>query len=89
MRLKSEYILREMGQTRILVNEGEAVNMTRVLPVNESAAFLWKSLKGKEFTEETIVGLILSEYDATPAQAEEGARAMIMAWKENQLLEEE
>lgn len=88
MRLKSEYVLREMGQTRILVNEGEAVNMTRVLPVNESAAFLWKSLEGKDFTEDAVTALLLSEYDATPAQAADGAKAIIKAWKEKKLLEE-
>lgn len=89
MKLKSTYILREMGDTHILINEGEAVNMTRVIHVNESAAFLWRMAEGKDFSEEWLMEQILSEYDATPEQASDGARAMVQSWRENELLEEE
>ena len=89
MRLKKEYILREMGQTRVLINEGEQIRLTRVLPVNETAAFLWRTAEDRDFTEEWLAGRLMEEYGIDAATAADGAREMVASWNEHNLLEGE
>lgn len=88
MKLRQEYILRELGDTRLLINEGEQVNLMRVLPVNETAAFLWRKAEGRDFTEEWLVQQLLDEYEIDAAAAEKDIRELVIAWKEHGLLAE-
>lgn len=88
MRIKKEYVLREMGETRILINEGEQIRLTRVLPLNETAAFLWKVAEGKEFTEEWLADQLVGEYDVAYETALADVRELVQDWKARRLLAE-
>ena len=86
MRLRKDYILREMGDTRLLINEGEQVRLTRVLPLNESAAFLWRRAEGRDFDTDWLVQQLVEEYGIDAATAAADAEDMVSSWKENRLL---
>ena len=86
MRLRKDYILREMGDTRLLINEGEQVRLTRVLPLNESAAFLWRRAEGRDFDTDWLAQQLVEEYGIDAATAAADAEDMVHSWKENRLL---
>lgn len=86
MRLRKDYILRELGDTRLLINEGEQVRLTRVLPLNESAAFLWRRAEGRDFDTGWLAQQLVEEYGIDAATAAADAEDMVRSWKENRLL---
>lgn len=89
MRLKKEYVLRELGDTKILINEGELADLTRVLPMNETAGWLWKEAYGKEFDEKWLALRLIDEYEISETEAADGAKTMVEDWKKHNLLAEE
>ena len=52
MRLNSNLILRQVGGEYMIVNPfSETMDMAQVYSLNETAAWLWKQLENKEFTD--------------------------------------
>ena len=71
MKIRKGYTLRSLGKEFILVPEGlEAVDFTRMISLNESAAFLWKALEDKDFDNDTMIQLLMDEYDISREVAE-------------------
>ena len=71
MKTRKGYTLRPLGKEFILVAEGlEAVDFSRMISMNESAAFLWKAVEDKDFESETLVNLLMEEYGITQEMAE-------------------
>ena len=51
MKIKEGFLLRELCGEHIVTAEGlENINFNKLISLNETAAFLWKALIGKEFT---------------------------------------
>lgn len=63
MKLKKEFILREIAGEYILVPTGETtLNFNGLITVNELGAFIWNNME-KVNSEEDILKLILDEYE--------------------------
>ena len=63
MKLKKEFILREIAGEYILVPTGETtLNFNGLITVNELGAFIWTNIE-KVNSEEDILKLILDEYE--------------------------
>ena len=80
MRIKEGFILRTICGQHVISGEGTAnVNFSQLISLNESAAYLFRSVKDKDFTPETMADLLLEEYevDAETAlnEAQEAADA--------------
>ena len=87
MKTKKGYTLRTLGQEYILVAEGlEAVDFSRMISMNESAAFLWKMVEDKDFEAETLVDLLLDEYDITREVAEKDVASLLQTWQEANII---
>lgn len=87
MKLRKGYTLRSLGKEFILVAEGlEAVDFSRMISMNELAAFLWKALENKDFESDTLVNLLLEEYDVTREVAEKDVATLLQTWKEANLI---
>ena len=87
MKTSKGYTLRSLGQEFILVAEGlEAVDFSRMISMNESAAFLWKAVEGKDFEAETLVNLLMDEYGITREVAEKDVTALLQTWKEANII---
>ena len=56
------------------------------LEVNDSFAFLWEQLYGKDFSIEDVSGLLVEHYDLEPSDASEEARKIVTLWEEQQLM---
>ena len=63
MKIKDGFVLREMCGENIVAAEGiENINFNKLISLNESAAYLWRELIGKEFTTEEMAELLIVRY---------------------------
>lgn len=80
MHLKEGYILRELGEDAIVIGEGATVDFQRMISLNSSAAYLWRSVEGREFTTDMLTGLLLEEYEVGREEAASAAADIAAAW---------
>lgn len=89
MKIKEGFILRAMLGEHIVVGEGLAqVNFNKMLSLNESAAYLWESVSGKEFTREDLVKLLLDRYEVSEEQATADVDKLLSVWTAEGVVEE-
>ena len=89
MRIKEGFILRAICGEYVVVGEGLAqVNFNKMLSLNNSAAYLWKELEGKDFTLDTMVDLLLENYDVTREQAAEDVEKLLQIWIKEGVVQE-
>jgi hypothetical protein len=83
MKTKKGFVLRTLGREYILAAEGlEAADANRLISMNESAAFLWKSVEDKEFDADTLINLLMEEYGITREVAEKDVASLLQTWKQ-------
>ena len=88
MKTVEGYVLKSLGSQNLLVGVGANVAHSGMLrKLNESAAYLWKSVEGKDFTEETLVDLLLEEYDVSRETATEAVKDLVKDWLEQKVVE--
>lgn len=82
MKIKSGFELRDICGEHIIVAYGaENVDFTKLITLNESAAYLWKLVIDKDFCEEDLVQLLLVEYDVEKEQASADVKELLASWK--------
>ena len=80
--------MRALGNEFILVAEGfEAVDFTRMISMNESSAFLWKAVEGKDFDVETLANLLMEEYGIDHDTAQHDADLLLQSWQNAGVIE--
>lgn len=63
MKLKDQLILREVAGQYVIVPTGKRVQeVTSIVYISSSAAYLWGYMKGHEFTREDLVDRIMEHY---------------------------
>ena len=88
MKIKEGFVLRTICGQNVISGEGSAnVNYSSLISLNETAAYLFKELQSKEFTEETAVGLLLDQYDVDRETAEKDVKSLFAKWIEIGLAE--
>lgn len=63
------------------------VDLSKVHTLNETAAWLWEQLVGKEVNVEQIAALLFERYDVSQEKAVEDAEALIQEFEKAGLLE--
>lgn len=83
MKIKEGFVLREVCGEHIVTAEGlENINFNKLISLNETAAFLWKALIGKEFTVEEMAQLLVDEWGIDMELALKDSGNLCKAWKE-------
>ena len=89
MKIKKGFVMRSICGQTVISGEGlEQVNFSKLVTLNESAAYLWKEVQDKEFTPETLTDLMLERYEVEREQAQKDAEALCRQWVEMGLAEE-
>lgn len=89
MKTKKGLVLRPLGKEHILMPEGlEAEGFDAMISMNESAAFLWKTVEGKDFDSDQLTSLLMQEYGITREVAEHDVADMLRGWKEMGIVED-
>lgn len=73
-RLGAEYILTAETLTR--------VNFNRMISLNDSAAYLWESIQGKDFTVQDLADLLVAKYEIDMDLALKDSEAIAAKWIE-------
>ena len=89
MKIKEGFTLRTMLGENIVVGEGlTQVNFNKLISLNETAAFLWKEVSGKDFTKAEMVQLLLDNYEVTEEVASKDVDKLLDTWVKEGLVEE-
>ena len=73
--------MREMCGEHIIIGTGvENIDFSKVISLNESAAWLWREVEGKEFTPQSLAALLMEQYDVDEATALADATALAAQW---------
>ncbi|MBR1484783.1 MAG: PqqD family protein [Prevotella sp.] len=88
MKTKKGFTLRSVCGENIVVSEGiENIDFSRIISMNESAAYLWQHVQGTEFNTDKLVELLLAEYDTDEATARRDAELLQQKWLEAGIVE--
>ena len=89
MKTKKGFVLRSLGREYILVAEGlEAADANKMISMNETAAFLWKAMEGKDFDVKTLSQLLANEYDIDMETAEKDVTSLLETLEKANILED-
>ena len=89
MKIKEGFKMRKLGREHIVVPESKGlVNFNKMISFNDTAAYLWEALSGKEFTAEDIRQLLLDKYEVDEEVAGTDAAKLARSWAEAGLVEE-
>lgn len=71
MKKKPGFALRSVCGEKFLIAEGvENIDFSKLIALNETSTYLWEAIpEDEEFTIDTLVDLLLEEYDVTAEQA--------------------
>lgn len=88
MKAKPGFNLRVVCGENIIVAEGEEnIDFSNIISMNESSAYLWQNIQGKEFTHEDLVGLLTQEYEVDDATALKDVKALTELWLQAGIIE--
>ncbi|MBR2244552.1 MAG: PqqD family protein [Prevotella sp.] len=89
MRIKKEFVLREVCGEHVITGEGlAAVNFGRLLALNETAAWLWKQADAMgDFTVEQLADKLCEEYEVSNDVAKEDVAKIIGQWQKEGVIE--
>lgn len=83
MKIVDGFRLRDvMGQATVVGEGVDQVNFNKLITLNSTAAFLWRSVEGKEFDAASLAGLLIEEYGIDEALAQKDAAAILAQWTE-------
>ena len=89
MKTKKGYRLRQLGTEYILVAEGlEAMDANKMISMNETAAFLWEAVEGKDFDADTLAQLLVDEYGISIETAEKDLEPLLETWTKAGVIED-
>lgn len=88
MKAKKGFNLRSICGENVIVAEGvENIDFSRIISMNESAAYLWKNIQQRDFTPADLAQLLTSEYEVDEATAQKDAAIIAQQWVEAGIVE--
>jgi hypothetical protein len=87
MKIKSNYVLREVGDQFVVVPTGiEAIKFNGIITLNKTGKRLFKQLQ-EEVSETNLIDYLQSVYDVDKTKASEDVLDFINILKDNDLLD--
>ena len=83
MKIKEGFVLRTICGQNVVSGEGSAnVNFSKLVSLNDSAAYLFKAVRQEDFTPERLADLLTKEYEVDRETALKDAETLCAQWKE-------
>lgn len=88
MKTKKGFNLRQVCGENVIVAEGaENIDFSSNISMNESSAYLWNSIQGKEFDKNNLVELLTQEYEVDADTAAKDVEALVAQWMKAGIIE--
>ena len=89
MKIKDGFEMQSVCGEYIIVPTGaENVDYSKIISLNETAAYLWENVVTKDsFTINDMTALLLAEYEVEDNVAREDCEMIVECWKEMELVE--
>lgn len=88
MKIIEGFKLREVAGQAVIAGEGlKQIDFNKLIGLNDTAAWLWKQVEGKDFTEDTLVTLLTGHYDVDETTARADAKETMQDWLSVGLIE--
>lgn len=88
MKIKQGFRLRQICGENIIVAEGkENIDFSKIISLNDTAAYIWEQLAGRDFTDDNVADIICQEYDIDRQTATKDAKQLCQKWNEIGLTE--
>ena len=85
MKIKEGFKLRNICDTNVIVAQGlENINFSKIINLNDSAAWLWQQVESREFS----VGLLMEHYEVDEDTARQDAKDLVDSWLEAGIVSE-
>lgn len=89
MKKKTGFYLRNVLGENVVVAEGvENIDFSKIISMNDSAAFLWQQIGEEPFTVDDLVGYFCGEYNVDEQTAKADAEALVQQWINAGIVEE-
>ncbi len=90
MKQKNGFELQDVCGEKVIIAHGiEHLDFSKLIHLNETAAFLWEAVEGIDFNADTMADkLIEAEYDVDRATALHDCQLLIDEWVQMGLIEE-
>ena len=83
MKAKTGFNLRNVCGEQVIVAEGrENIDFSNIISMNETSAYLWNAIQGKDFTVDDLVEMLTQEYDVDEQTARKDTQALANQWLE-------
>ncbi len=88
MRKKKGFELRDVCGEHVIMAYGmENIDFSKIISLNETAAFLWQAVGDGEFTAEAMASFLCGEYEVERDRALADSAAILAQWTQEGLLE--
>ncbi len=88
MKAKTGFKLRQICGENIIVAEGrENIDFTYIISMNDTSAYLWNAIEGKDFNNKDLAQLLTDEYDVDYDTALTDADALMRQWEKAGIVE--
>jgi len=88
MKTKKGFNLRQVCGENVIVAEGaENIDFSSIISMNESSAYRWNSIQGKEFDKNNLVELLTQEYEVDADTAAKDVEALVAQWMKAGIIE--
>ena len=89
MRIKNDFVLREVCGESVIMGEGlKAIDFRKLLALNETAAWIWKEAQAQgDFTVESLTERLCEEYDVTAEEAKLCVTELVEKWDKEGVVE--
>lgn len=88
MKIKEGFQLRDVCGEKVLTPQGLGnINFNALIALNQTSAYLYENLLGREFDVEDMVQLLLKEYEVSEEQARKDCENLMDKWVEINLVE--
>ena len=87
MKLKDGFVLREVGDSCVVVPTGAELNFNGMISLNETGKTLWQALEN-DTDIDGLTAALLAEYDVDDATARPAVESFVAKLRENGFLNE-
>ncbi len=88
MRIKDGFeLIVVCGEAVVVAHGRELIDYSKLINLNESAAYLWRNVVGTDFDAERLAQLLCEEYEVDYDRALADARTVVREWTDAGLLE--